>query len=158
MLELSEFETQVHQLLAKPTLAPKQLDPALFAEDHDGFGMPKIGSFLKLSNSNLAVVTIGVVMSSTIGGYLSGILGGLAGGISKYSTIIAGLLIMYFGKGKGIVRDLGAGVLIGGLAQLFAGIGQSIMPTSEPMMQEDRVTYGGGDGVYPTQPDRRVFA
>ena len=67
---------------------------------------------------------------------------------------------MYFGRSNGMLHDFGVGVLIAGLASAFSGLGSMIgAQTSMPdgnMMSEDRVTYGGTDGLYPTQPERRT--
>ncbi len=159
---MSSLEDQVKLLLKQNTTTQTgdgTLDsiPSFSQPTQNDFGMPG-GSFLKLNDANLAVVTIGVIVSSSVGGMISNWMPS----VSKYGTIIAGVAIMYVGKNKKMVRDLGAGVLIGGLAEMFSGLGSSLgshfSQPNQNMMAEDRVTYGGTDGIYPTQPDRRVMA
>lgn len=154
---MQELEQQINTLIErKPLLSPEAtLSPELFSQPRD-FEMPSIGSFFKISNGNVAVIALGVIMTSTVGGFLANWLPS----ISQYASIIAGALIMYIGKGKSIVKDFGVGVLIGGLAQLFSGLGSSLSGIfgEKPMMMEDKITYGGGDGVYPMQPERRTFS
>lgn len=126
-----------------------------FEEPKDGFSMPG-GSFLKVSNGNVLVIAIGLIFSTTVGGFISRFMSGLA----KYSAIIAGLAIMYIGKSKPMLRDFGVGVLLGGLAQTFGHLGSSLAGVGAPAeeMQETRLTYGGTDGVYPSNPGREVFS
>lgn len=161
---MQKLEDQIQLLGQQSTLGsqlhPKMLDPSLFNEDQQNdFGMPKIGSFLKVSDGNVAVITLGVIMSSTVAGFIAGWMPSMA----QYAAILAGVAIIYFGKNKKLIRDFGIGVLIGGLAQMFAGVGSSLggmIPggMSENFEETIKETYGGGDGIYPVQPDRRVFA
>ena len=144
---MSSLEEQIAALTAKT--------PNQFEEPHDGFSMPG-GNLLKVSNGNVLVIAFGLIFSTTVGGFIGRWLSGMA----KYSSIIAGLAIMYLGKSKPMLRDFGVGVLLGGLAQVFGHLGSSLLGGAAPEaeMQETRVTYGGTDGVYPTNPDRRVFS
>jgi len=124
---------------------------------HDGFGMPNIGGMFKVANANLLVITLGVILSSTIGGWLTGMLPS----VGKYATVMAGAVLLLVFK-SGVARDFASGVLIGGLAGLFSGIGSSLGgltggDMSMPMA-EDRVTFGGSDGVRVSSPDRRVIS
>lgn len=157
-----------------PQQQQNQAMPNMFAENNqNGMSMPNLGGFLKLNNANLLVIALGVIMASTIGGILSSMFSSV-GALASFSTIIAGLLLMYFGKSKPMMKDFGAGVLIGGLAVRFAGLGASLggalqgvtggmsmmPPGTNPgqQFQELKYTYGGSDGVQPTTPDRRVFS
>ena len=134
--------------------------PGMFAEpSQNSFGMPSVGSFLKVANANLLVITLGVILSSTFGGFISGMFPGLG----RYATIAAGaVLILILRTGAG--RDFASGVLIGGLAQAFSGIGASLSgmfggggQNNMGEFAEVRTTHGGTDGVSPRSPDRRVF-
>ncbi len=157
------LENQIQQLALVDSqqgmINPKMLNPSLFSEDkaQNEFGMPSVGSFLRVSDGNLAVITLGVILSSSVAGLVERWLPSVA----QYAAILAGVALIYFGKNKKMIRDFGAGVLIGGLATMFSGLGSSLGGMfGEPkqnLMAEDKMTYGGGDGVYPTQPDRRVF-
>lgn len=160
---MNSMETQIQQLAqlqSNPVqLNPQQLPDQLFSMPKGAeFEMPNIKTFLKLKDGNVIVITLGVILSSTVGGFLTQF---FPGGMTKWASVIAGALIMFIGKNKGVIQDFGAGVLIGGLAQVFSGLGGMIgSGMSMPMnrqVEEDKLTYGGGDGVYPTQPDRRVF-
>lgn len=161
-----QLEGQVNQLLAQPTptnnpvmLNPPQLDPNLFSMPQNAqMSMPSIGSFLKVKSGNVIVIALGVIFSSTVGGFISRFMPSY----SQYAVIIAGALIMYFGRSNGMLHDFGVGVLIAGLATAFQGIGGvlggSVGGTSmNNDMSEDRITYGGTDGQYPTQPERRTM-
>ena len=160
-----QLEGQVNQLLAQPTptnnpvmLNPPQLDPNLFSMPNAQMSMPSIGSFLKVKSGNVIVIALGVIFSSTVGGFISRFMPSY----SQYAVIIAGALIMYFGRSNGMLHDFGVGVLIAGLATAFSGIGGMLggaaggTSMNNDMMSEDRITYGGTDGVYPTQPERRT--
>lgn len=159
---MSTFEEQIQMLTKANTeqiQTPSVLKPEMFSmpqNKEDDFGMPKLGGFLKVSNGNTAVITIGVVLSSTVGGYVSSMLPSHG----QYASVIAGALIMYLGKKNNMLKDFGVGVLIGGLAQVFSGLGSMIPGMSMPKdeVREDKITYGGSDGMYPTQPERRVFS
>ncbi len=165
MLNLQTFEDQIQELakvqqsaLSNASLNPQMMDNQLFSMKQDQeFGMPSVGSFLKVKDANVVVITLGVIMSSTVGGFVSRFLPS----ISQWAPVIAGALLIFFGKGKSVIKEFGIGVLIGGLAQVFSGLGGQLGESfSLPMgrqVEEDRLTYGGSDGVYPTQPDRRVF-
>ena len=139
-----------------PTVPGLQTPP--FAENQNEFGMPNIGSFMKVQNGNLGAIAIGVMAATTIGGMISRVLPS----VGNFGPVIAGaLILMFLGTRGGIIRDIGSGVLIGGLAMLLKNYtgGMFGMPGSNDMMaEEQKATYGGGDGVYPTQPDRRTFA
>ena len=135
-------------------------NPALtFAEQYNttqnDHSMPKIGGLLKVQNANLALIALGVVASTASGDRLAG----LIPAIGRYATIIAGGLILMFVR-NGPLRDIGAGILIGGLADLIRSYtgGMFGMGSSNMMAEDMKPTYGGGEGVYPTQPDRRTFA
>ena len=158
------LETQVLQLLDRPTNTPltaPQMDPTLFEMPKDPqMSLPSMNSFFKVRGGNVIVITLGVIFSSTVAGFISRFLSSYA----QYAAIIAGALIMYFAKSNAMLHDFGIGVFIAGLAQVFAGIGgmfgglaggtQTSMVND---MSEDRITYGGTDGVYPTQPERRTM-
>lgn len=166
-----QLEQQLEQLTQngfspnQVTLDPKMMDDNLFAM-RQGYQpgqteMPKLGSFLKISDGNVLVIALGVITSQTVGGFVNRFLPM----VGKFSTILAGLALMYFGKSKKLLRDFGVGVLLGGLASEFSGLGsriggmlggQTSMPMDK-MVEEDKMTYGGTDGVYPVQPDRRIF-
>ena len=142
---MSSLEDQIASALKSPQ----------FEEPRDGFSMPG-GSFLKVSNGNVLVIAIGLIFSTTVGGFVSRWMSSLA----KYSSIIAGLAIMYIGRSKPMLRDFGVGVLLGGLAQAFGHLGASLGAGGADLvddMQEQRITYGGTDGVAPINPDRRTF-
>jgi hypothetical protein len=119
--------------------------------------MPKMGGLLRIQNANVALIALGVVASTMIGDKLAGLIPGLG----RFATIIAGGIILMFVR-SGPIRDVAAGILIGGLADLLRsytggmfGMGSS----GNNMMAEDvKTTYGGGEGVYPEQPGRRTFA
>lgn len=155
---MSSLETQINSLTGQATLNPKMLDPALFEEPetHDGYGMPRLGGFTKVSGS-LPVIALGVIMSSTVGGFLSKYLPSM----TQWASVIAGALIMYFAKRQKLLKDFGAGVLIGGLASVFSGIGSSLSGAfGEPRdsFEEDRTTWGGVEGgTMVTSPDRRTL-
>lgn len=150
------LEQSVDTLLKAQASAPLAQPTTMFAEPaQNGFGMPSLGTFLKASNVNIVAITIGVVLSSTVGSYVSKVLP-QAG---KFATPIAGAALLIALKG-GVGRDIAYGVLIGGLANLLGGyvggaLGGSAM--SEPGFAETRVTQGGTDGVTVTSPTRRVF-
>lgn len=156
------LEAQINELNTKPlvasphvTLNPSQTDPSLFSMNPTS--MPSIGSFLKVKSGNVIVIALGVIFSSTVGGFITRFMPSY----SQYATIIAGALIMYFGRSNGMLHDFGVGVLIAGLASAFSGIGGMLAGSAgatsmNDVMSEDRVTYGGTDGVYPTQPERRT--
>ena len=151
------LESQLEQLIkqqqaALPPVAPLKAPPAPFSEPHNDFEMSS--NILKISNANIIIVGIGVLLSSTVGGYLTRFLPSTG----KYAPILAGLAIMWLGKRNSMVKDLGAGILLGGVGSAFAGFASGLGLSENMPMQEDKVTYGGTDGVYPTQPDRRVFA
>ena len=163
-ISMDQFEQGVNQLLVQPAtvqtnmpLNPPQLDPALFSMNQTS--MPSIGSFLKVKTGNVIIITLGVIFSSTVGGFITRFMPSY----SQYATIIAGALIMYFGRSNGMLHDFGVGVLIAGLANTFSGIGGMLggaaggTSMNNDMMSEDRVTYGGMDGQYPTQPERRTM-
>lgn len=150
--------------------APPQTPPVLipadqFREGQNGYEMPNIGGMLKVNNGNVATIAIGLILSASVGGLVMRWLPA----VGKWGTVIAGLVIMYFAKtAKPVIRDIGIGVLLGGLASVFSGLGGSLggildgiggngMNEPMPPMAEDRMTYGGTDGVYPVNPDRRVF-
>ena len=159
-----KFESQVQQLLDRPTNTPltaPQLDSSLFEmPKNPEMSLPSMNSFFKVKGGNVVVITLGVIFSSTVAGFISRFLSSYA----QYAAIIAGALIMYFAKSNGMLHDFGIGVFIAGLAQVFSGIGgmfgglaggtQTSMVND---MSEDRLTYGGTDGVYPTQPERRTM-
>lgn len=155
-------------LVASPpsqTTQPKMIPEGMFLEGQNGYDMPNFGSMLKVSNGNVATIAIGLILSASVGGLVMRWLPS----VGKWGTVIAGLVIMYIAKtSKPMIRDIGIGVLLGGLASVFSGLGGSLggildgiggngMSENMPMM-EDKLTYGGGDGVYPLNPDRRVFA
>jgi len=153
------LEGKIDQLLASPPAAISQPAGGMFAEPtQNSFGMPSVGSFLKVQNANLLVITLGVILSSTLGGFISG----MFPSIGRYATIAAGavlLLILRTGAG----RDFASGVLIGGLAQAFSGIGSSLGgmlgggQNNMGEFAEVRTTHGGSDGVQVRSPDRRVI-
>ena len=159
---LEDQLTQILALQQNPAMPaiPGTPGTELFQESQNGMNMPSIGSFLKINNGNVVVIGIGLILSSQIGGMVSRWLPS----VSQYATIIAGLAIMYIAKSKPIIRDLGVGVLLGGLASTFSGLGNSLggilggngMAEQNTMM-ETRETYGGTDGMYPENPDRKVF-
>lgn len=169
-MSLEDQMTQILSLHSGQTLVPqgmtqlpqdKMQDPnLLFSEQQNGFGMPNIGSLLKIQNGNVLVIALGVIVSSSLGGMIMGYLPSMG----QYATLLAGIGLIYFGKGKSVVRDLGVGVLIGGLAAMFSGLGSSLgamlpgQTAENPPMMEDKVTYGGTDGINPINPDRRIFA
>lgn len=135
---------------------PSQDPMLLFAEQQrqNDMSMPKIGSLMKIQNANVALIALGVVASTMIGSKLAGIIPQ----VGKFATIIAGAMILMFVR-NGPIRDIAAGVLIGGLAELVRGYtGMFGMPGQNMMSEDVKSTYGGGEGVYPTQPDRRTFA
>lgn len=133
--------------------------PAIKPESHfaelpeDGiFEMPRnFGRFFKVSDGNIPAIAIGVVASSTIGNWLSSVFPA----VGRWATIVAGGLLLLLFK-SGVLKSLAAGVFIGGIANLLSGfVGGGL----GGMLSEDqKVTYGGGEGVYPMQPDRRTFA
>lgn len=147
------LEAKVDELLAQ-----KPMPTGSFAEPaQNGFGMPNIGGMLRVSNANLLVIALGVIVSSTVGGFVSSMLPS----VSRYATVIAGAILLMVFK-SGIARDFGSGVLIGGLAELFSGIGQriggAVGGVTGGEFAEVRTTFGGTDGVSVTSPDRRVFS
>lgn len=150
------LEGKIDALLAQPPVAAPG---AMFAEpSQNAFGMPSVGSFLKVQNANLLVITLGVILSATFGGFISGMFPSLG----RYATIAAGaVLLLILRSGAG--RDFASGVLIGGLAQAFSGIGTSLSgflgggQNNMGEFAEVRTTHGGTDGVSPRSPDRRVF-
>lgn len=155
------LETQVQQLLENPipkvSTNPAQLDPALFEMPKDQMmSLPSVNSFLRVKGGNVIVITLGVIFSSTVGGFITRFLPSY----SQYATVIAGALIMYFGRSNSMLHDFGIGVFVAGLAQVFSGIGGMLgggqTSMNNDMMSEDRITYGGMDGQYPTQPERRT--
>ena len=147
---MDSLETIVEQLNQKPVFQEPQ--KPVFNESHDGFEM-SVSSFTRVSGS-LPVIAIGVILSSTVGGYLQRWLGNFA----EWSAVIAGALIMYFGKRNAMLKDFGAGVLIGGLAAKFSNLASSFGEPMSPAFEESRVTFGGVDGgMMVTSPDRRVM-
>ena len=143
------LEAKVDEMLARPA--------APFAEpttSQNGFGMPNIGGMLRVSNANLLVIALGVIVSSTVGGFVTSMLPS----VGKYSTVIAGAVLLMVFK-TGMARDFGSGVLIGGLAELFSGLGARLGgAVGGGEFAEMRTTFGGSDGVSVTSPDRRVFS
>lgn len=145
---MARFEEQIANLLADG--APSKQ----FAEPHDGFAMPG-GSLLKVSNGNVLVIAAGLIFSTTVGGFVSRFMASLA----KYSSIVAGLAIMYIGRSKPMLRDFGVGVLLGGLAQVFGHLGSFLGGGAAPEeLAETRISYGGTDGISVMNPDRRTFS
>lgn len=156
-----ELEQQVNQLLVSPsgTTPHVDLNPQenpLFSMQSGQTSMPNIGSFLKVKSGNVIVIALGVIFSSTVGGFITRFIPSY----SQYAVIIAGVLLMYFAKSNGMLHDFGVGVLIAGLASTFSNLGGMLSGATQTsmndVMSEDRVTYGGSDGVYPTQPERRT--
>lgn len=153
------LEGKIDALLASQQAAPVAAPGGMFAEpSQNHFGMPSVGSFLKVQNANLLVITLGVILSATFGGFISGMFPSLG----RYATIAAGaVLLLILRSGAG--RDFASGVLIGGLAQAFSGIGTSLSgmfgggQNNMGEFAEVRTTHGGTDGVSPRSPDRRVF-
>jgi len=141
-------DAKVDELLARP-MAPA------FAEPQNGFGMPNIGGMLKVQNANLLVIALGVIVSSTVGGFVTSMLPS----VGKYATVIAGAVLLMLFK-SGVARDFGSGVLIGGLAELFSGLGARLGSAvgGGGEFAETRTTFGGSDGVAVTSPDRRVIS
>ena len=118
--------------------------------------MPKIGGLLKIQNANVALIALGVVVSTMIGDKLAGLIPGLG----RFATIIAGGIILMFVR-NGPLRDVAAGILIGGLADLLRSYTSGMFGMSRgnnEMAEDVKMTYGGGEGVYPEQPGRRTFA
>lgn len=141
------IESKVDQLLSQRAAVP-------FAEPQNGFSMPNIGGMLRVSNANLLVIALGVIVSSTVGGFVTSMLPS----VGRYATVIAGAVLLMLFK-SGIARDFGSGVLIGGLAELFSGLGSRIgSAVGGGEFAEMRTTFGGTDGVAVTSPDRRVFS
>lgn len=168
---MEQIEAGVNQLLAQPQppvyqpapnqiqLNPPQTDPALFSMNQAGdMSLPSVSSFFKVKGGNVIVIALGVILSSTVGGFITRFLPSY----SQYSIVIAGALIMYLGRRNAMLHDFGTGVFIAGLAQIFSGIGGMLggmaggTSMNNEMVSEDRVTYGGMDGQYPTQPERRT--
>ena len=171
-----QLENQILALVQDPLMArgltnPQMLDNAMFAESErlryqtqNGMGMPNLSSITKINDGNVLVIALGVIMSQTVGGFLSGFLAQ----VGKYASILAGLALAYFGKNKKLIRDFGIGVMIGGIASAFGGLGSALTGAFQEHMPgynkdnqfEEQVkdTYGGTDGIYPSQPDRRTMA
>lgn len=148
------LESKVDDVLA--SRGPSAPAPDFSMREHGATEMPSIRSFLRLKDGNVVAITIGVVVSSAVGGFIQPYLGTY----SKWGPVIAGALIMFVGRRSGVVQDLGAGVMIGGLAAVVRDLGilgGTGLTGMNREMSETRETYGGTDGVYPTQPERRVF-
>jgi len=171
-LQSSDLEKNIQQLVDfnkvinqkdnpwQSAIAPLNVQQQMFQEayaDQNGFAMPNLSSFTKVSGS-LPVIALGVIMSQTVGGFISRFLPNM----SKWASIIAGALIMWFAKSNRLLKDFGAGVLIGGLATVFAGLGSQLggifQEPDRMAFEEERMTFGGVDGgTMVTSPDRRTL-
>lgn len=157
---MPSFEENLNKAIELSAGNNVQLNPStqLFEEQmrkykEDDFSMPSIGSFTKVSNANVIVIALGVLTASYIGNMLTR----FVPQVGKFAPILAGALIIVLGKNRGMLKDFGIGVLIGGLVELGRGYMPGMSMPMNRQVEEDRMTYGGTDGVYPVQPDRRVF-
>ena len=161
--QMQQMRSMMLQSEALPNPALSQNPSLMFAEQQqkqyttsqNDHAMPDVRGLMKIQNANVALIAAGVVVSTMIGDKLAGIIPGLG----RYATIIAGGLILMFVR-NGPIRDIAAGVLIGGLADLLRSYtsGMFGMGGNNMMSEDVKDTYGGGEGVYPQQPDRRTYA
>ena len=136
-----------------PVLNPNVDEDGLFAEPNIG---GRVQGLMTIRASAIFLV-LGVVLASTVGGYLTGI---LPGSLDKYAMLIAGIAIIMLGRKSYMLKSFGFGVFVAGLVEVVKGLGILGRFTAENrnMYAETRETYGGTDGVYPTQPDRPTYA
>ena len=135
-----------------PALNPPVDDDSLFQEPIGS----RVQGLMTIRASAIFLV-LGVVLATTIGGYLQGV---LPGSLDKYAVLIAGIAIIMLGRKSYMLKSFGFGVFVAGLVEVVKGLGvfSGLMSENRNMYAEVRETFGGTDGVYPTQPDRPTYA
>lgn len=134
------------------------LPPINFAENDPEFAESisgRVGGFMTVRANTLLLVA-GLVAAATIGGYLQRAFPR----VGKYGTLVAGVLIVVLGRKNTLVRSLGMGVFLAGVAEIVRQFDFVQSHFSEPdagrAFAEQRTTYGGADGMVVTSPDRRT--
>jgi len=156
-VSMDSLEDQVTLLNETATSAPQQfLEPT---QNGMAVSMPSAGQFLTIDGGSVPVIALGVILSENIGGVVGRFTSQPT--IVKWGSVLAGGAILLIAKNNRMLRSFGAGVLIGGLANIFRDIvGNVAGMVSEPKdaFAEERVTWGGIDGgTSVTSPDRRVI-
>ena len=154
---------QVQQPQALPLVQQPQVQqqpampPIKFAENEDapefqeGIGSATRGFMTVRANTLLLVA--GLVAAATIGGYLERAFPR----VGKYGTLVAGVLIVILGRRSTMVKSLGMGVFLAGVAEIVRQFDFVQSHFSEDRaFSEERVTYGGATGMVVTSPDRRT--
>ena len=149
---LTQAPMQMPQLM-------QQLQPQaqqMFAEPQQNEFQESLGGAARgfmTVRANTLLLVAGLVAAATIGGYLERAFPK----VGKYGTLVAGVLIVVLGRRNTLVRSLGMGVFLAGVAEIvrqmdfISGLGFQERP-----FEETRVTYGGADGMIVTSPDRRT--
>ena len=157
-----KLETAIQQIKTAPTPAPTAPVLAdsgeLFHEDSDMFaekrGMSnRIGGLLNIRGSAVFIV-IGLITAATVGNYLRD----AVPQAGKYSTALAGVVIILLGRKNKIVKSFGFGVFLEGIVEIVKDFSVFSRFSEPNMYAETKMTWGGTDGVAPRQPDRMTFA
>ena len=138
-----------------PANYPAPAPPSFGEPTQNDFGLP--GAGMLNQRINLLVAGLGVLASTAI----TSLVKKYVPSVGRWAGIIAGAVLIAFGKGKGLVKDFGVGVLLGGTAIAFENFADGLAGrfgfSENAPFQEIRVTQGGLDGgLNPTSPGRRV--
>ena len=157
------IESQITQVLQERPIG-------VFAEPHidetttqNGMAMslPSSNSLLNISGGSIPVIALGVILSENVGSVVGRFTSQAT--LVKWGAVLAGVVIIMVAKNNRMLKSFGAGVLIGGLANIFRDVVGNIsgsLGLSEPRegFMEDRTTWGGVDGgTSVTSPNRRVI-
>ena len=138
----------------------QQQQPTALQDVYDVDGNPlfqeglrgKVSGFMTVRANTLLLVA-GLVAAATIGGYLERAFPR----VGKYGTLVAGVLIVVMGRRNTMVKSLGMGVFLAGVAEIVRQFDFVQTHFGEPRaFEEQRTTYGGTDGMVVTTPDRRT--
>ena len=131
---------------------------AIVGEEEGIFAEPISGKFKGLLNVRASAIflILGGIMAATVGNVIKGY---LPAGIGKYATLIAGLFLVILSRSNYMLRSFGFGVFIEGVVEVAKDfrVFQSFSEDRN-MYAETKETWGGTDGVYPVQPDRKTFS
>ena len=122
----------------------------------NGFESPNIRGLMS-QNISIPVVAVGVLASGAIQAMVSKHVPQLG----KWTGIAVGGVLIIMGKRQKLLKDLGVGILLGGIAYAFEGFADSLTGRfSEPRraFEESRETWGGMDGgMEVMSPERRTI-
>ena len=124
-----------------------------FAElQHAEFQESRFSGFMSVRANTLLLVA-GLVVATTVGNYLESAFPK----VGKYGTLIAGVLMVILGRKSTILKSIGMGIFLAGVAEVVKSFDMISKHFAEEPFAEVRETYGGvAGGVTVTSPDRRT--